>query len=78
MSNQSIPIKKATKSGLDNVLWLNIYYDKNQNGSAILMINIHNNTQLPATVYRKGDFIESGSYVYFMIKRLYDQKLKLP
>ncbi len=33
---------------------------------------------MPASIYNKGHFIEPGSFNYFRIKRIYDQKLELP
>jgi hypothetical protein len=81
LSNQSIPIKKVRKSGLYNSFNLNFYYNNLQSESldlTDLMIYIHNHTHMPATIYKKGDFIQSGKFNYFKIKRIYDQKLELP
>ena len=77
ISNQSIPIKKVKKSGLDEGFWLNFYFKSNSDFDH-LMIYFHNNTQIPATIYNKGYFISSGSFFYFNNKRIYDQKLELP
>ncbi len=81
LSNQSMPIKKVRKSGLYNSFNLNFYYNNLQSESldlTDLMIYIHNHTHMPATIYKKGDFIQSGKFNYFKIKRIYDQKLELP
>jgi hypothetical protein len=79
LSNQSIPIKKVRKSGLDDGFWINIYYNRNKTIELTdLMIYIYNYTQMPATIYKKGDFIQSGKFNYFKIKRIYDQKLEIP
>jgi len=42
------------------------------------MIYIHNKTERPETIYNKGYIISSGSYHYFNVKRIYDQKLESP
>jgi hypothetical protein len=79
LSNQSVPIKKVRKSGLDDGFWINIYYNRNETIELTdLMIYIYNYTQMPATIYKKGDFIQSGRFNYFKIKRIYDQKLEVP
>jgi len=77
MLNESISIKKLTKAGLDEGLWLNIYFNTTYDTN-LLMIYIHNNTQNPLTIYNLGHYIQPGSYSYFNIKRVYDQKLELP
>jgi len=76
-SNQSVPIKKVIKSGLDQGLWLDIYSNTSSYSEA-LMIYIHNHTRIPVNIYNKGFFIHPGSFNYFIIKRVYDQKLEFP
>ena len=80
LSNHSVPIKKVRKSGLYNSFNLNFYYNDQSESLDLtdLMIYIHNHSQSPATIYKKGDFIQSGRFNYFKIKRIYDQKLELP
>jgi hypothetical protein len=76
MSNQTIPIKR-TISGLNEGFWLNLYYNSTSDDLSIV-IYIHNHTQMPTTIYNKARFIQPGSFNYFNIKRIYDQKLELP
>jgi hypothetical protein len=76
MSNQTIPIKKSI-SGRNEGFWLNLYYNSTFDENS-LVIYIHNHTQMQASIYNKGYFIEPGSFNYFRIKRTYDQKLELP
>jgi len=76
MSNHTIPIKKSI-SGRNEGFWLNLYYNSTFD-EASFVIYIHNHTQMPASIYNKGHFIEPGSFNYFRIKRIYDQKLELP
>jgi hypothetical protein len=78
MLNESIPIKKAKKSGLNGGLWINFFLNSSLINDDILIIHIHNYTQMPATIYQKGHFIQRESKNYFIIKRIYDQKLELP
>jgi hypothetical protein len=77
LSNQSIPIRKARKSGLDEGLWFNIYSNTSHYFEK-LMFYIHNHTRIPVNIYNRGFVIHPGSDNYFNIKRVYDQKLELP
>ena len=77
MFNQSMPIKYAKNSGLDEGLWFDFYLESNYYLNN-LMIYIHNNTQIPSTIFNKGFILYSGSETYFNVKRVYDQKLELP
>jgi len=77
LSNQSMPIKKVRKSGLENALYMDIYSNTSRYFEG-LMIYIHNHTAIPDTIYDKGFFIHPGSLNQFIIKRVYDQKLELP
>jgi hypothetical protein len=43
-----------------------------------IVIYIHNHTQMPTTISNKAFFIQPGSFDYFNLKRIYDQKLELP
>jgi hypothetical protein len=76
MLNKSIPIKR-TISGLNEGFLLNLYFNSTLD-EVSLVIYIHNHTQMPATIYHKGHFFQSGSFNYFKVKRTYDQKLELP
>jgi hypothetical protein len=70
MSNHSIiPIRKA-KSGRDEGIWL-YFYNCNS-------VYVHNNTQMPSNLYSKGYYIRPGSFNFYDINRVYDQKLELP
>jgi len=77
MSNHSIPIKKSIRGGLDDGLWLNFYYNRILDSNSPI-IYMHNVTDKPETIYHKGKYISSGSFNYFIMKRIYDQKLDLP
>jgi hypothetical protein len=76
MSNESIPIKRSI-SGINEGFWLNLYFNSTLD-EVSLMIYIHNHTQMPTTISNKARFIQPGSFNYFNIKRIYDQKLELP
>jgi hypothetical protein len=76
-SNQSIPIKKVRKSGLDQGLWLD-FFSNTSNYFEALMVYINNHTRIPVNIYNKGFFIRPGAFNFFIIKRVYDQKLELP
>ena len=77
MSNNSIPIKKSKISGLNSGFWLDLFFNSRLDDVS-LMIYIHNHTQIPATIFNKGHYIQSGSRNYFNIKRTIDQKLEFP
>jgi len=62
-SNQSVPIKKARKSGLDQGLWLDIYSNTSHYYEA-LMIHIDNHTRIPANIYNKGFVILPRMFIF--------------
>jgi len=76
-SNQSIPIKKSIRSGVDDGFWLNFYFNTTFDYS-LTIFYIHNNTEKPDTINRKGFYVSPGSYNFFTVKRIMDQKLELP
>jgi hypothetical protein len=76
MSNQSIPFKKLKTSGLDDGLWLAV--NTKLNASEVLIVHIHNHTQMPASIYNNRRFISEGFNTYFVIRQSYDQKLESP
>ena len=78
MSNQSIPFKKLKASGRDDGLWLEFASKSSENTSKPIVLYIHNQTQMPATIYNKGRFISKGLNTYLIMKRIYDQKLESP
>jgi len=77
MFNQTIPIKKSIRAGLDDAFYLNFYFNTTYD-SSLPMIYIHNNTDRPDSIYHKGYYFSSGSVNYFNIKRTLDQRLGLP
>jgi len=79
MSNHSIPIRKA-KSGRDEGIWLYFYYNQTLFDSIFTTVTlyIHNNTQMPSNLYSKGYYIRPGSFNFYDINRVHDQKLELP
>jgi len=77
MSNQSVPIKKSIRSGLENGFWLNYYFNTTTDYS-LQTVYIHNITEKLETLYHKGYYFSSGSYNFFKIKRVFDHKLESP
>jgi hypothetical protein len=75
--NETIFIKKSRKSGFDDGFFLS-FYSNTTFDYGRFFISIHNYTQIPRTIYNKGYFISSGSNNYFIIKRIFDQKLEQP
>jgi hypothetical protein len=75
--NSEKMIKYSKKSGWDDGLILN-FYSKTTFDFGELIISIHNHTQTSTTIYNKGYFISSGCKNYFIIKRIYDNKLEKP
>ena len=65
--------KKSTKSGLNHGFWLSFFFNSTFNNIRI-MVHIHNHTEVPANIYQKGHFIQSGTYNYLNVKRTHDQK----
>jgi tetrahydromethanopterin S-methyltransferase subunit F len=77
MSNQFVPIKYSKTSGYFDGLSLGFYSNTSYDYGSIL-IYIHNHTMSPFTIFNKGSFISSGCFNYFVINRIYDQKLEYP
>jgi hypothetical protein len=76
-SNQSIEIKKSKKISAEEGLWLSFYSNTSLDFGE-LKIFIHNYTENPKNIYRKGSLISSGANNYFLVKRTLDQKLESP
>jgi len=74
-SNQSIPIKKSLRPGLDDGFFLNYYFNTTFDSSSPI-IYIHNKTERPETIFRKGLYFSAGSLNYIRIKRTHDLKLE--
>ncbi len=77
MSNHFVPIKYSKTSGYFDGLSLGFYSNTSYDYGSIL-IYIHNHTMSPFTIFNKGSFISSGCFNYFVINRIYDQKLEYP
>jgi hypothetical protein len=76
-TNQSIEIKKSKKISAEEGLWLSFYSNTSLDFGE-LKIFIHNYTENPKNIYRKGSLISSGANNYFLVKRTLDQKLESP
>ena len=72
MSNQSVPINKQKQSGFDNGFSIDFISNSSQ-----ILVYIHNQTVKPLSI-QKGFYIVSGFHNYFILKRVYDQKLEKP
>jgi hypothetical protein len=75
--NESMPIKYSKKSGIDDGLAIEFYSNTSYNFSQI-HIYIHNHTHILSTIRNKGTWIMSGSENYFVIDRIYHEKLERP
>jgi len=76
-TNQPIEIKTSKRIGSDEGLWL-IFFSNTSFDFGELKVYIHNHTENPMNIYRKGQLISSGSNNYFLVKRILDQKLESP
>jgi hypothetical protein len=76
-TNQSIEIKKSKKISTEEGLWL-MFYSNTSLDFGELKIYIHNYTENPKNIHRKGSIISSGTNNYFLVKRILDQKLESP
>jgi hypothetical protein len=76
-TNQSVEIKKSKKISAEEGLWL-MFYSNTSLDFGELRIFIHNYTENPKNIYRKGSIISSGTNNYFLVKRTLDQKLESP
>ena len=76
-TNQSIELKKSKKISAEEGLWLTLYANTSLDFGE-LKIYIHNYTENPKNIYRKGSLISSGANNYFLVKRTLDQKLESP
>ncbi len=70
-------IKKSKKISAEEGLWLSFYSNTSLDFGE-LKIFIHNYTENPKNIYRKGSLISSGANNYFLVKRTLDQKLESP
>jgi hypothetical protein len=77
LTNQTIPIKYSKKSRLNDGFWFEFSLNRTYDYSS-LIIYIHNNTIMPSTIYNKGIFISAGFENYFIISRIFDEKLEYP
>ena len=72
MSSQSVPINKQKQSGFDYGFSIDFISNSSQ-----ILVYMHNQTMKPFSI-QKGFYIVSGFYNYFILKRVYDQKLEKP
>ena len=77
LTNQSIPIKYSKKSRLNDGFWFEFSLNRTYDYSS-LIVYIHNNTIMPSTIYNKGIYISAGFENYFIISRIFDEKLEFP
>ena len=78
MLKQTTPIKYSITNGYYYGLTLNFYANTTFDFGSII-IYFHNHTYNPATIgYNKGYLITSGTFNYFIVKRVFDQKLEYP
>jgi len=77
MLNESIPIKYLKKSGFYDGLIFEIKSNSKIDYSQLLIF-IHNHTQTLPTIHNRGVWITPGSENYFVINRVYDEKLGQP
>jgi hypothetical protein len=76
-NTEIIPIKKSKKSGWYDGFHLSFYSNTTLDYGRFI-ISIHNHTQTTSNIFNKGYFISTGNYNYFIIKRIFDQKLEQP
>jgi hypothetical protein len=77
LTNQSIPIKYSKKSRLNDGFWFEFSLNRTYDYSS-LIVYIHNHTIMPSTIYNKGIYISAGFENYFIISRIFDEKLEYP
>jgi len=73
----NIDLKYSTSSGYEYGFWFDFYVN-DSNDYTQLVIYIHNQTFKPTSLFNQGFFISSGNYNYFIVKRIYEQKLPAP
>jgi hypothetical protein len=77
MFNKTIPIKKSKRSGRQEGLYIDLYFNNKYKDNR-LIIYIHNHTIMPLAIYNKGFYVSLGTYNYFVLSSIYDQKLEYP
>ena len=77
MSKQTIPIKYSKTIGYYYGLTFNFYVNTTFDFGSII-IYFHNHTLNPVSIGGKGYLITSGTFNYFIVKRIFDQKLEYP
>lgn len=77
IQNESMAIKKSKKAGYDDGFILE-FYSATKHDYGQIYVYIHNHTQNPATIFNKGYWIRAGTDTYFILKRVFDQRLEKP
>lgn len=73
----TIDIKNSTSSGFYFGFWLELYVNSTKD-FAQLIVYIHNQSDVPISLYNKGFYVSSGSVNYFVIDRFFEKKLPMP
>ncbi len=77
MLNQTIPVKFSKSNGYDDGFIFSFYFNTISDYGS-LRVYIHNETFKPTTIANKGYTFGSGCYNFYIINRVYDQKLEYP
>ncbi len=77
MLNKSIPIKYSKRSGNFDGFSMSFYSNTSKDYGSVV-VSIHNRTQIPSSIFNQETYVSAGSYNFFIIKRIYDQKLDHP
>ena len=78
-TGHKVDLKRSTAPG--NLLGLSFeFYIKNEKDSDLgqFVILIHNQTNTPRNLANKEIFFNTGSYNYFVIRRIFEEKLPEP
>ena len=73
-----IPLNNSTSSGDYFGLWFDLYLGGKKKDFSQILIYIHNSTQAPLSLINKAYYLSSGNYNYFVIKRIFEEKLPEP
>lgn len=77
--NQSVDIIHSTTSGYENGLKIDIFLKvPKEYDFAELVLNIHNHSSPPLNMYNDGIRIKPGSWNYYRIERVFNQRLGSP
>ena len=74
-SEHNVDLKRSTSAGYLFGFYFEFYVNNGNDDIGHFVIYIHNQTNTPRSLINKEIFFNSGNYNYFVIKRIFEEKL---